>query len=352
MLFISAWVSALHAQADELKREIAKILKYEHSVDFNVVPGVVVGVIDGDSTFRFVFGGDIDPYGIYEIGSITKPIMALLGHDALESLGMDRSASVCSFMPDTLCTKAWQNLTYNQIIAHRTGLARLAPGIGEIETDVQDPFKAYSMQELASDLHLMTPTPGMYSYSHMGFALTNWLFEKAGGLVSFTHDRLSRFYEMDSTRWMFTEASISQGHGLDGRPQPVWNTNALQPAIGLKSTMTDLITLLEVLFDGYESNRRNRDPNVLKKELRSLRKIGAYKVVDGWFVVRAGKSLVYYHNGRTGGHHVSIAFTPHLRKGVIVISNGAMGSNELSLLVLRMVNQAEKIQKRLRKSKA
>ena len=181
--------------------------------------------------------------------------------------------------------------------------------------------------------------------------MTSWLFEKVGGTERFTVDQLSRFYQMDSTRWEFPAADIAQGHGLDGRPQPSWNTNALKTAIGLKSTMSDLITFVNVLFDGYEKNRQKRDPDHLMKELRLLRKTGAYKVVDGWFVVRAGKSLVYYHNGRTGGHHVSVAFTPHLRKGVIVISNGAMGSNELSLLILRMVNQAEKIQKRMRNKK-
>ena len=103
-----------------------------------------------------------------------------------------------------------------------------------------------------------------------------------------------------------------------------------------------MMTFVSILFDGYEKNRQRRDPASLKRELKSLSKTGAYKVVDGWFVIRAGKSLVFYHNGRTGGHHVSIAFTPHMRKGVVVIANGAMGSNDLSLLILRMINQAKR----------
>ena len=352
LMILFPFQNALMAQAEELRREIGKIIKYEQSIDFNVVPGVLIGVIDGDNTFRFVLGRDIDPDGIFELGSITKPVVALLGNDALETLNMDRFAPVCSFIPDSLCNDAWQSLTYDQIIEHKTGLVRLPPGIGEIETDVQDPYKDYTLQQFASDLQEMNPVPGMYSYSHIGYALTQWLFEKAGGLEKFTHDQLARFYDMDSTRWDFPADEIAQGHGLDGRQQPVWNTNALKPAIGLKSTMSDMIAFVNILFDGYEKNRLRRDPDNLKKELRVLRKTGAYKVVDGWFVVRAGKSLVYYHNGRTGGHHVSVAFTPHLRKGVIVISNGAMGSNELSLLILRMVNQAEKIQKRMRNKKA
>ena len=165
--------------------------------------------------------------------------------------------------------------------------------------------------------------------------------KKAGGLTHFTKDQLGAI-DMHHTSWNVPDSVIAQGHGLDGRPQPSWNTNALQPALGLKSSLQDLMTFIGILFDGYERNQRRLDPNNLKKELRSLSRTGAYKVVDGWFVIRTGKSLVYYHNGRTGGHHVSIAFTPHMRKAVIIIANGAMGSNDLSLLILRMINQAKR----------
>lgn len=179
----------------------------------------------------------------------------------------------------------------------------------------------------------------------MGYALTHWLFERTGGMSEFTRDHLAVPNQMKDTKWELPVDSIEQGHGLDGRPQPPWNTNALKPALGLRSTLNDLMTFVRILFDGYERNTRRHRPGNLKKELRSLSKIGAYKVVDGWFVIRAGNSLVYYHNGRTGGHHVSVAFIPHKRKGVIIISNGAMGSNDLSLLILRMVNQAKRPKK-------
>lgn len=330
------------SQAALLKKEIDKILKYEKSIDFNVVPGVIVGIIDGDSTFRFSFGRDISLDGIFELGSVTKPIVAWLANEALVSIGQNRFAPVCTFLPDSICNERWQTLTYDQIIEHQAGLPRLAPYMGEIESDVDDPYAEYSIEMLGQDLRSMQPVPGKYSYSHMGYATTHWLFEIVGGIHAFTANNLNHILGMHHTKWDVATYKIAQGHGLDGRPHAMWNTNALEPALGLKSSLDDLITFVNILFDGFESNQRRLDPNALKKELRALAKTGAYKVVDGWFVIRTGKSLVYYHNGRTGGHHVSIAFTPHLRKGVIVISNGAMGSNDLSLLILRMVNQSKK----------
>lgn len=350
-LIILLFCAKASAQSALLRGEIEKIIRYEQPIDFNVVPGILIGVIDGDSTFLFQFGRDIDPDGVYELGSLTKPVVAWLGNEALVSLELDRFVSVCAFLPDSLCTGNWKDITYDQVIEHKTGLLRLAPHIGEIESDIKDPYKDYNIALLGRDLKSMTPVPGRYSYSHMGFALTHWLFERVGGLEEFTHEHFTGPFRMPDTRWNYEDNEIAQGHGLDGRPQPAWNTNAFKPALGLKSSMNDMLTFIELLFDGYERNTKMHATSSLKKELKSLSKSGAYKVVDGWFVVRVGNSLVYYHNGRTGGHHVSVAFTPHLRKGVVIIANGAMGSNDLSLLVLRMINQAEKKQKRMTKAK-
>lgn len=332
----------LFSQSDQLQKEIEKIIKYERSVDYNLVPGILVGVIDGDSTFRLAFGKDIDINGIFELGSLTKPFVAWLTNKALASLDLQRDAKVCFFLPDSLCTPAWEKVTFNHILDHRSGLARLAPGIGEIETDVRDPYKDYSLDLLTRDLKVMQPSPGKYSYSHIGYAMTYWLFERVGGLEAFTKANLTDPFLLHDTRWDIDNENISDGYGLDGRSQPPWNTNALKPAIGLRSSLNDMMTFIRLLIFGFESNQKLSESGSLKKELKSLSKAGAYKVVDGWFVVSSGKSLVYYHNGRTGGHHVSVAFTPNLKKGVVVISNGAMGSNDLSLLILRMINQAKR----------
>lgn len=344
-LFLMMLPFSLQAQAELLRKEIEKIIRYEQSVDFNVVPGVLVGIMDGDSIFKFSFGRDIAPDGIFEIGSLTKPFVAWLANEALESQNMDRFAKVCQHLPDSICDEGWEQLTYDQIIEHKTGLVRIAPLIGEIESDVTDPYKDYSIQLLARDLNTLEPMPGRYSYSHMGYAATHWLFDAAGGLQDVTETHLTGPYGLADTRWNVSDDQMAQGFGLDGRQQPPWNTNALSPALGLKSSLHDLMSFVHILFDGYEKNRDRNNAGSLKKELKSLSKMGAYKVVDGWFVIRSGKALVYYHNGRTGGHHVSVAFTPHLRKGVVVISNGAMGSNDLSLLILRMVNNAKRPKK-------
>src|SRR5688572_8493761 len=123
-LYASLFIFSFEAtsQSDLLRKEIEKIIKYEQPIDFNVVPGILVGIIDGNSIFQFQFGRDIEMDGIYEMGSLTKPVVAWLMNKALVSLNKDRFISVCTFLPDSLCTGEWQHLTFDHIIEHKTGL--------------------------------------------------------------------------------------------------------------------------------------------------------------------------------------------------------------------------------------
>ena len=78
---------SLPAQEDLLQKEIAKILKFESPVDFNIVPGILVGIIDGDSTYVCSYGEAMSKDSVYELGSVTKPVVAWLARQALDSLG-------------------------------------------------------------------------------------------------------------------------------------------------------------------------------------------------------------------------------------------------------------------------
>ena len=74
------------SQSAELRREIERILKFEKPVNDNIVPGFLVGVIDADSTFRFAFGEQANIHDLYELGSVTKPVVAWLINEALKKI--------------------------------------------------------------------------------------------------------------------------------------------------------------------------------------------------------------------------------------------------------------------------
>lgn len=333
-------LQALDGQAAQLQREIGEIIRYEANIDFSVVPGVLVGVMDGDSVYVCSYGEKLSPDSIYELGSLTKPIVVWLTCMALDSLGWSRDVSVCRFLPDSLCEDNWSNLTVDQVVAHRSGLPRVGKGFGESESKIEDPYADYDLTRLSNDLGEMEPIPGEYSYSQMAYSLLSWLFQKVGGIDSFAHHRFIDPYGLRNTGWTFADGQIAQGHGLDGRVQPPWHFDALLPSMGLKSSMSDLLKIMKLIWPQLILDAPPLTPS-LKRELKALAKAGEYMVLDGWFIIQSRNELIFYHTGRTGGHQVSIAFLPEKEKGVVVISNGALGSNELSLLVLDMIIRAK-----------
>lgn len=340
LVHVAAPLDQVFCQAENLRKEIEEIIMYEAGIDFSVVPGVIVGVVDGDSMYISTHGEQMDPVGIFELGSVTKPLVAWLADQALDSLGWSRGISVCRFLPDSLCTAQWEKITIEQLLSHRAGLPRFPDNIGSMEASVTDPYASYVVKRLAADVKMMSPQAGTYSYSNMGYAILYWLFEKVGGMESFTADRLVEPLQLKSTGWEIPDAQIAKGYGMDGRVRPPWHCNALSPSLGLKSGIQDLLTFIKYISPDLASKTPFLD-SALKKELKALNKSGTFEVIDGWFLIESSSTLVYYHTGRTGGHHVSIAFIPGSRKGVVVISNGSLGSRELSLLVLNMVARAK-----------
>ena len=327
------------AQQELLQKEIAKILKFEAPVDFNIVPGILVGVIDGDSTYVCSYGEKLSRDSVYELGSVTKPVVAWLVGKALDTLGWSFQDSVCRFMPDSLCTGNWKLLTIDQVIEHQSGLDRFLLSRGyESNSSISRRDSFCDAKQLAVEIKNMNPSPGSYWYSHVAYALFTWMFDHVGGINQFSQWKLHDQVGLNHIGFNIAVEEIAHGHGMDGRNQPPWHTNAFAPAIGLKSSLDDVMSFLRYISPNL-AEKTPRLTTSLKKELDSLSKKREYKVIDGWFLIQSGSSLVYYHTGRTGGHQVSVAFIPGSMKGVVIFSNGAAGSNDLCLRVLDMINR-------------
>ena len=85
-LFILVPFNASHAQGkDKMEKELNKIIAFDAEIDFNKVPGMVIGIIQGDSTYIYGYGSlskdkDVIPRNnsIFELGGITKVFTASL----------------------------------------------------------------------------------------------------------------------------------------------------------------------------------------------------------------------------------------------------------------------------------
>ncbi len=327
---------ALISQKDQLHGAITRLLRFERPVDFDRVPGILVGVLDGDSTHILSFGTPLPETGVFEMGSVTKPIVAWMAEQLLLDLGWDHSENLCRFVPDSLCSGALSQLSVSHVLHHRGGLDLLPAGIGYFEQDARDPYAAYSEGALGHDLRSVRTHPGSYSYSHTGYAVLHWLFQKGGGRDTVFNTYCTRPFQFTTMGFSTADSALVTGHGMNGLPHPVWHTASLTTSLGLRSSIGDMLSFLRYTMPELEA-RHPLFSSRLKQELRFHTRMKTYKVDLGWFMIQSGSTLVYYHNGRTGGHHTSVAFSPHKRKGVVVISNGTLGSGDLSLRVLDML---------------
>ena len=338
--------TGMRAQDTRFHHEIEKIIRSETKIDFDLVPTIVVLSVDQSFMSLDTFGIPLsqDQYNsnprFWELGSLTKPFIAFLVERALLSLKLTLDSPVCEVLPDSLCHGNWKQITFRQLLEHHAGLPLITNQMAQAEKETQDPYREYSLQNLARDISEVEPFPGKYVYSHLGYGALYWLFEKVGGLTPFASQQFS---EADSIHvWEdVPKELLVQGHGLNGKNATVWHANALMTAVGLKSDLPSLFHFVRKWFPDGDQPSLKSSPELVK-EFDALDKKKEFKVVEGWFVFRSGKSIVYYQNGHTGGHSVSVAFIPAESKCVIVMANGEAGTQDLSLLILEMLQRGKK----------
>jgi len=345
-LFILGTTDFLHAQDKHYHKQIEKLIRHETVIDFKIVPTVIVVSVDYNFSSLDTFGVKLTEDSnnwnpaIWELGSVSKPFIAVLAKEALAQLGLSEDSQVCTVMPDSLCHAHWSIISFKQLLEHRAGLPLTTTGMAQAEKDVQDPYKDYHLSNLERDIMEIDPVPGQYSYSHLGYAALYWLFEKVGGLHLF----MEQYFTDDTGVGVYDQVPDSMlipGHGLNGKITANWHPSVLTTALGLKTDALSLYQFVSGWFADEDDMFAEPDPELLR-ELEVYDQKKEFKVIDGWLVWRKGKSIVYYMHGHTGGHAVSVAFIPAEYKCAMVFANGAAGTQDLSLLVLDMLQRGKK----------
>jgi hypothetical protein len=162
-LVCATWV--VQAQNKQLHREIEKLIRHETVIDFKIIPTIIVMSVDGDFISMDTFGipverneSNINP-GLWELGSVSKPFIAVLAQQALNRLGLNEESLLCSVMPDSLCHDHWAMISFRQILEHRAGLPLISRQMAQAEQDVHDPYKDYNPDHLVKDILDIDPVP-------------------------------------------------------------------------------------------------------------------------------------------------------------------------------------------------
>ena len=299
--------------------------------------GIVVGVIDAEGPRVVAFGqrakGDkrlLDGNTVFEIGSTTKELTSLLLVDMARRGEVALSDPVAKFLPAgvTMPERDGRKITLADLSTHSSGLPRMPSNFAPREAS--NPYVDYTVQQLyefLSGYQLPRDVGSRYEYSNLGFGLLGHVLalRKETSFEALLRSRVLDVLGMRSTRLTLTpemRSRLAVGHALtNDKPVPTsnWDIPTLAGAGGLRSTASDMLTLLAAYL-GYKTT-----PLVgAMAEQISIRRPSDspdFEVAYGWRVQTKYGSTIIWHGGATGGYRCYIGFDPNARTGVIVLSN-------------------------------
>ncbi len=352
-IFILIGVSAfqcIKAQDSlHLQRAVLSILNQGVHWDTAKVPGIVVGVIDHDSTWVLGFGrvskeSDVKPDAetVFELGGASKIITAYLINAAIESGFFNLDSVVNSYLPDDQKTPFGAKTTILQLLTHTSGLPKIPEGLGSDGTDGAQPYENYTYEDFYAYLKNISAAPApKYLYSHLGYVLLGSLWET-------NKEKLSAYLPGNTGKERFKAAwekiapflktkdwQPCQGYDPLGNPAECWKISTpFLYSLGMKGTINQWLDFLK-----YFNLSSDISYISLEKPLFPTNVDKNTWVSKAWHVVKEkNNNLICIQSGLSAGHSAFVAFNRSTKTGVVVLANGKTNMNRFGYLLLESLN--------------
>ena len=222
--------------------------------------GIVAAVSDRAGSRLFAYGapgapdnGKLDGDTVFEIGSITKVLTALILADMAERSEVAMTDPVAKYLPASVKVPEYQGkpITLLDLATYTSGLPNMPDNFAP--KDPLNPFVDYTVDQLYAFLsgYTLKYEPGThYEYANLGFGLLGHALARRAGksyealLVERNCDPL----DLRSTRITMTEgmqSRLAQGHNRRLEPAPLWDLPTLAGCGAVRSTANDLTVFLE-----------------------------------------------------------------------------------------------------------
>lgn len=346
VLFISLSTNA--QMAEHLDREIQKIITFDAEIDFKKTPGLLVGVIWGDSSYVFSYGVSSledslplreDQY--FELGELTQVFTAALTVKLAREGLVDLDSSLAGYLQLDLANPLLQMITLRRCLNHSSGLPRFPDDFGEKELSIEDPYAVYTKDDLLHFLEKYDPSkkpPVGFNFSNLNYALVELALEKTLNQPFeeiMEHELLG---PLDLLETKFHPPALVQGYDAATNPVSPWSFAAHQGALGLKSTMHDLTKWMHLFLyppAEWEAVFSELYRQSIPTGIRKNTKMGL-----GWHLFYPKKRVrILVHTGSTGGSMAYMALDPESKTGVAILANSPYGARGLGLLILGMLNK-------------
>ena len=292
--------------------------------------GIAVGVAQPDGR-RIVAHGCLAPSDsrevngdtIFEIGSLTKVFTSLLLADMVQRREAALSDPAGKYLPEhvKMPERGGKSITLLDLATHSSGLPRLPGNLKP--KDAANPYADYSVDDLyrfLSGYELARDPGSKVEYSNLGAGLLGHILALRAGTdyESLIYLRITDPLGMPDTRITLSPSMrqrMATGHNATLAPVANWDFLALAGAGALRSSVNDMLTLLEA-FLGY---RETPLAPAMKAMLEVRRPVGEtqFETGLGWSIL--GDSV--WHDGGTGGFCSFAGYDLKARTGVVVLSN-------------------------------
>lgn len=327
---------------------------------------LVIGIIQGDERWTKGWGvihspklnqtGHPDERTLYEIGSTTKVFTTTLLSLLVEQEKLKLTT------PINQLGAAYQRLpdavTLESLATHTSGLPRLPSNLAKsIRQDQQNPYAAYTVDDLYEYLQSYDGKPGKtagtISYSNLGVGLLGHILAEQLGqsYEEVIVQHICNPLGLSDTRITLTDeqqARFAIGYSESEKPVKPWDLPTLSGAGALRSTASDLLTLLaanlhveqSVIATAILNTHQLRHktfaftPGVaglIEKAANVAQRFRGQPLVVynhmgvtlSWFVeyLPSLDYSAYTFAGGTGGHRSFCGFIKDTQTGVVVLSN-------------------------------
>lgn len=346
MLMCGSWLAAIPPQ-EHIARVVAPYIEGEWCMS------AVVGMVDAGGRTVTGFGRISsknstapDARTIYEIGSITKPLTALLLAQMHLAGEVGLEDPIAMYLPQRLKTPATDGgpITLLSLATHRSGLPRL-PGNFRPAT-AANPYADYTAERLYEFLESWRPlrkAGEAYEYSNLGFGLLGHVLSLRANRTyeQLLLERICAPLKLTDTLIVLDEERrprLAPGHDADGNPAGNWDFDALAGCGAVRSTGRDMTALLAANLGLVRSP--------LGEAIRLTHTVrapaeGPNDMALGWLVNR--QSGVVWHNGQTGGYHCCVMMDISRKLGVAVLSNTASTAVDRLAADLLLLMQTGKV---------
>ena len=344
----AAVVLSLTFASAQQPREAELLALLKARVDAGKNIGIVAGTIDADGKKAIAAYGNagpdslpLDADSVFEIGSITKVLTAILLADMADRGEVALDDPIAKYLPSTMRVpeRSGRRITLLDLSTQTSGLPRLPDNLKP--ADPRNPYADYTVERMYEFLsrHELRRDPGaQFEYSNLGVGLLGHVLALRAGkpYERLVKDRILDPLDMDHTAitltpWMTTH--LAKGHNTAGAVVLNWDVGVLAGAGALRSTMNDMLR-----FARANLQSRGRLQQVMQRTHAVRAPAGRDDMSIGmnWLLRRVSpQQEVVWHNGGTGGYRTWLGFDKQKGHAAVVLTNSAHGADDLGFELLK-----------------